>query len=88
MKSDEVVWQATNRFFPVTDKHLHRLLCKVLGKNYMHWTPEWTETHTCIRRLNKENKKKKKCSEKISKLQLTILQVKWGNTKRESGKSA
>lgn len=54
----------------------------------MHWTPEWTETHTCIRRLNKENKKKKKCSEKISKLQLTILQVKWGNTKRESGKSA
>lgn len=71
------------------NKHLHRLLCKVLGKNHMHWTPEWTETHICIRRLNKENKKKKKSSEIVWKLQLTILQVKWGNKKkREGGKSA
>lgn len=56
----------------------------------MHWTPEWTETHICIRRLNKENKKKKKkSSEIVWKLQLTILQVKWGNKKkREGGKSA
>lgn len=55
----------------------------------MHWTPEWTETHICIRRLNKENKKKTKSSEIVWKLQLTILQVKWGNKKkREGGKSA